>query len=167
MHVYIYFFLCQKITYCYSLIIITDNLLSFTIYIFFRACDIPGFETQSELYVWLSVCDVVVRMCSTPVLLSYRTVDTYAQHGADLMHRLTMENCMSHFSSITWSRQDIYKRPTQVELRRGLVQAVNVFNPVETGFFDTNLIDLASITLGSFQPRQGIIAYNLKDFIIS
>ena len=85
---------------------------------------------------------------------------TYAEHGADLVHRLIMENCLSHFSGVTWSRPDIYKRPTQAELRRGRVQVVNALNPAETGFFNMNLIELTSMTLGSFQPRLGIIAIN-------
>ena len=121
---------------------------------FFRSCGIPGFEDQPDIYVWLQVCDVVVRLCSRPFRLSYQTTDTYAQHGQDLLHRLVMENCLSHFSGITWSRVDIFKKPTQAELRRGLVRRVDALNPAETGFFNINLVDITSMTLGSFQPRQ-------------
>ena len=120
----------------------------------FRSCGIPGFESQSKMYVWLLVCDVIVRQYSAPFLLSYRTTDTYAQHGADLLHRLTMENCLSTFNGVRWSR-DIFKKPTQVELRRRNVRAVNALNPGQTGFVNINLVDLTSVTLGSFQMRQG------------
>jgi hypothetical protein len=58
-----------------------------------------------------------------------------------------------------WSR-DIFRKPTQVELRRGHVTLVNVLNPAQTGFFNINLVDLTSMTLGSFQPRQGKITMN-------
>ena len=125
----------------------------------FRSCNIPGFENQPEMYVWLLVCDVIIRQCSSPFLLSYPTIDTYAQHGADLLHRLTMENCLSSFVGIRWSR-DIFKKPTQAELRRGHVRLIDALNPAMTGFFNINLVDLASVTLGSFQPRQGKIANN-------
>ena len=114
------------------------------------------------MYVWLLVCDVIVRTCSAPFLLSYPTTDTYAQHGQDLLRRLTMENSLSHFSGITWSR-DIYRRPTQAELRRGHVRQVDVLDPLQTGFFNINLVNLTSMTLGSFQPRQGKIT--MKIFI--
>ena len=124
-----------------------------------RSCDIPGFENQPEMYVWLSICDVIIRVCSTPFLLSYPTIDTYAQHGTDLLHRLTMENCLSHYNGVTWSRE-IFKRPTQAELRRGHVRAVDALNPAQTGFFNTTMVEITSMTLGSFQPRQGIIAIN-------
>ena len=65
-----------------------------------------------------------------------------------------MENCLSHFSGIVWSRQDIFKKPTQAEIRAGLVQSVNALDPAQTGFININLVDLTSMTLGSFQPRQ-------------
>ena len=124
----------------------------------FRSCGIPGFEQQSEMYVWLQVCDVIVRTCSSPHRLSYQTTDTYAQHGQDLLHRLIMENCLSHFSGIAWSRNEIFKKPTRAELRRGHVRQVDPLNPAQTVFFNINLVDLTSMTIGSFQPRQGKIA---------
>ena len=146
---------------CFVLIfaLSTDQFMLYSFINTCRSCGIPGFENQPELYVWLSIVDVVVRTCSSPFLLNYRTTDTYAQHGADLLHRLTMENCLSHFSGVMWSR-DIFKKPTQVELRRRHVTVVNALNPAQTGFSTSTLVDLTSMTLGSFQPRQGKITMN-------
>ena len=106
------------------------------------------------MYIWLVVCDVVIRRCSSPFLLSYPSNDSYAQHGQDLIHRLVMENCLSHFNGVSWSRA-IFKKPTAAEIARGHVTAVNILNPNQTGFFDINMIDISSMTLGSFQPGQG------------
>ena len=100
------------------------------------------------------MCDVIVRNCSLPFHLNYSTRDTYQQHAVDLLDRLEMDNCLSHYSGVIWSR-DIFKKPTQNELRRGNVRVVDVFNPNQTGFFRINKIDLSSMTLGSFQTRQG------------
>ena len=107
------------------------------------------------MYAWLSVCDVIVRNCSLPFHLNYPTRDSYIQHGNDLLNRIEMENCLSHFSGVTWSR-NIFKKPSQQELRQGNVRTVDVLDPNQTGFFKIDKIDLSSITLGSFQTRQGI-----------
>ena len=121
---------------------------------FFSACSIRGLEKQPELYIWLSVCDVIIRNCSLPYSLNYSTRDTYMQHGQDLLSRIEMENPLSHFSGISWSRRDIFKKPSQHELRLGHVRVVNVLNPAQTGFFNIGKIDLSSIGLGSFQSYE-------------
>ena len=121
----------------------------------FSACTIPGLEQQPELYVWVSVCDVIIRKCTSPYLLNYATRDNYMQHGQDLLSRIEMENCLSHFSGVSWSRREIFKKPSLQEIQRGNVRVVNLLNPAQTGFFNIDRIDLSSMALGSFQTRQG------------
>ena len=115
-------------------------------------CGIPGHENQPVLFVWLCVGDIILRNQLPIFQLTYPTVDTYFLHGQDLRMRIEMENPLSEFSLITWSR-DIFRKPTQVELRAGNVSHVDLMNINQTGMVGINNNELTSMILGSFQPK--------------
>ena len=118
-------------------------------------CRIPGFESQPQLYVWLMVADSLSRNYSTPFHLSYATsaFDTHWQHGDDLRNRIEMENCLSEFSQIIFSR-DIFQKPRIRQLHpHGLVSQVDILNSNQTNFPQFAESDLTSVTLGSFQNK--------------
>lgn len=119
---------------------------------YFAPCQIPGHENQPAIFVWLCVGDVLIRNYTAGFQHTYPTVDTYFQHGLDLRNRVEMENPLSEFSGITWSR-DIFRRPTQIELRQGNVRHVDLMNSNQTGVVGINFNELTSLTLGSFQPK--------------
>ena len=120
---------------------------------YFSACHIPGFENQPNIFIWLCVGDILIRNYTPNFHHTYATVDTYMQHGDDLRNRIVMENPLSEFSNVTWSRPNIFQKPTQADLRQGRIRRVNLMNPFETGVVGINPNELTSMTLGSFQPR--------------
>ena len=122
---------------------------------YFSPCNIPGFENQPMIFIWLSVCDIIIRNYTAPFTQSYPTVDTYFQHWLDLRARITMENPLSDFSGILWSR-NIFQRPTVQEVRNGTIQTVNLMDPNATGLVAVTRAELSSMTLGSFQPKMAV-----------
>ena len=119
---------------------------------YFASSRIPGHENQSVIYVWLCVGDVLIKNFTGGFRHVYPTVDTYPQHGQDLRNRIDMENPLSEFSGVTWSR-DIFKKPTRQELQSGRVQRVDLMNNIQTGMAGIEFRELTSMTLGSFQPK--------------
>ena len=120
---------------------------------YFAACQIPGHMNQPSIYVWLSVGDVIIRNFTAGFQHTYRTVDTFQQHGQDLRSRIVKENPLSDFSGITWRRPNIFKKPTVAELRAGNVTQVDILNSNQTGMVGITMDELTSMTLGSFQPK--------------
>ena len=120
---------------------------------YFAPCRIQGYSNQPIIYIWLLVGDIIVRNYTAGFQHTYQTVDTYLQHGQDLRSRVEMENPLSEFSGITWNRPNIFKKPTQAELRVGNVQQVDLLNSNQTGMVGITFDELSSMTLGSFQPK--------------
>ena len=120
---------------------------------YFSPSKIPGFTNQPVIFIWLCVGDIIIRNYTASFIHCYPTVDTYNQHGQDLRARIDMENPLSEFSGISWSRRDLFQKPSAGELRNGTVQIVNLMDPNGTGIAAANLDELTSMTLGSFQPR--------------
>ena len=66
-----------------------------------------------------------------------------------------MENPLSDFSGIVWSR-NIFQRPSVQEVRNGTVQTVNLMDPNATGMVGVTRAELSSMTLGSFQAKMAV-----------
>ena len=122
---------------------------------FLSSCGIPNFESQSVLFVWLQIGDSLLYHHGTPLHHKYETVDTYLDHGLDIRNRMGMENALSEFSGITWSRPNIFQKPTRNEqtTQGQAIQRVFLLNPQQTGMGAVTRQEFSSITLGSFQPR--------------
>ena len=122
---------------------------------YLSSCGIPGFESQSVLAIWLHIGDSLLYHHGTPMRHNYPTVDTYLDHGNDIRNRIGMENPLSEFSGIQWSRNNIFQRLTQREQTRqgGQIQHVFLLNTQQTGMTAITTQELSSITLGSFQSR--------------
>ena len=120
---------------------------------YFSPCNIPPFENQPVIFIWLCIGDIIIRNYTAGFRHTYPTVDTYRQHGQDIRSRIDKENPLSEFSGITWSRTNIFKKPTQQELRRRQVTRVDLINSNQTGIVSINPAELTSLTLGSFQPK--------------
>ena len=66
-----------------------------------------------------------------------------------------LENPLSSFSGVQWSRQDIFSRPqglNPLTLNGQPILRVNLLNPQQTGFPQLLPEELSSVTLGSYQP---------------
>ena len=120
---------------------------------YLSACQIPGHANQPRLFVWLCIGDVVINRFTNSFQHIYPTVDTYNLHGMDIRMRIEKENPLSEYSGITWSRTNIFKKPTQNELGQGYVRKINLLNSNQTGMVGINFNELSSMTLGSFQPK--------------
>ena len=122
---------------------------------FLASCEIPGFESHSILAVYIWIGDSLLHSFGTPLTLKYPTVDTYLDHGNDIRNRMTMENLLSEYSGIQWSRQDIFRRPRPNEQTTlgQQVQRVFLLNNQQTGMTQVTQQEFTSVTLGSFQTR--------------
>ena len=122
---------------------------------FLSSCGILGFESQSILAVWLHIGDSLLHSFGTPLRHKYPTVDTYLDHGIDIRQGMTMENPLSEFSGIQWSRQDIFSRPRHNEqtTHGQPVQQVFLLNNQQTRMTPVTQQEFSSVTLGSFQTR--------------
>ena len=83
---------------------------------YMEASTINGFQSQPKIYIWLSVVDVVSKNFSAPFHLSYplSQYDTYHSHGIDLRNRIEMENPLSEYNNVTFSR-NIFRKPVRQE----------------------------------------------------
>ena len=119
-------------------------------------CNIPNFESQSTLMVWVLIVDSLAFHHGTPYTYKYGTVDTYLDHGLDIRNRIELENPLSSLSGVQWGRDNIFAQPRgqNQRTRQGqLIRQVDILNPQDTGMPPFNQDELASITLGSFQHR--------------
>ena len=94
---------------------------------FLSSCHIPGFEAQSVLTVWLHIGDSLLHSFGTPLQHKYPTVDTYMDHGHDIRTRIILDNPLSEYSGIQWSRPNIFKRPNNREQTRQGQPVTQVF----------------------------------------
>ena len=101
--------------------------------------------------------DSLINNHATPYSYKYPTAntDTHQDHGSDIRRRIELENPLSSFSGVQWSRQDIFSRPqgaNPVAQNGQPILRVNLLNPQQTGFPQVLPEELSSITLGSYQP---------------
>ena len=77
------------------------------------------------------------------------------RHITHITRRIELENPLSSFSGIQWSRRDIFSRPQGVHpvtLNGQPIVRVNLLNPQQTGMAQLLPEELSSVTLGSYQP---------------
>ena len=60
--------------------------------------------------------------------------------------RTPLRNALDPANGLNWNR-DIFKKPTQQEIRTGAVEVVNLLNPQETGLVELTLGEILSISL--------------------
>ena len=123
---------------------------------YLNSCGIPNFESQSTLAVWLHIGDSLLFHHGVPYTYNYPTVDTYHDHGNDIRSRMEMENPLSEYSGIQWSRPNIFSQPRGANpqtINGQPIQFVDLLNPQQTGMASVTVDELSSVTLGSFQTR--------------
>ena len=83
--------------------------------------------------IWLDVI-AVIRRLSKPYMLKYGLAPgvTYADHGRDLLTRLTKENVLCTTKGLGFNRPNIFDLVTRPELRNGRVRMVNLLNQRQT-----------------------------------
>ena len=123
---------------------------------YLNPCGIPNYESQTTLMVWLQIGDSLLNHHATPYSYKYGTVDTYLDHANDMKRRMELENPLSAFSGVTWSRNDIFSRPLGLHprtLNGQPITRVNLFDQQQTGLPPVTPDELSSVTLGSYQQR--------------
>ena len=76
---------------------------------------------------------------------------TYADHGRDLLSRLTKENSLCSTKGLGFLRRNPFAIPTQRELNTGIVRVANLLDPDQTELARLTVEELIGITLGPFQ----------------
>lgn len=101
--------------------------------------------------IWLDVM-AVIRRLTQPYTLKYGLAPgvTYADHGRDLLSRLTKENVLCTTKGLVFNRRDIFANVTNPELRNGTVRLVNLLDQRQTECPILTVEQLMGITLGPF-----------------
>ena len=74
---------------------------------------------------------------------------THGDIGRVLVHRTPLRNALDPANGLVWIR-NIFKPATVAELQTGVVEIVNLMNPVETGLPELTLGELNCIASGIF-----------------
>ena len=106
----------------------------------------PDLPTVS---VWLDVM-AVLRRDAKPYRLSYPLVPgvSYADHGRDLLARLTKENVLCSTKGLQFVRQDIFANVTNRELQNGTVRMANLLDLTQTELPPQTEAQICGILLG-------------------
>ena len=105
--------------------------------------DLPTIHVVQEVMA-------VLRRNAKPYRLKYGLAPgvTYADHGRDLLARLTKENALCSTKGLVYNRQNIFAHVTPRELANGTVRRVNILNLAETNLPVMAPEELSGITLG-------------------
>ena len=101
------------------------------------------------IHVFQEVMAVLRRMAK-PYRLKYELAPgvTYADHGRDLLARLTKENVLCSTKGLVFNRPNIFARVTPRELANGTVTMVNILDLTQTNAPVLATAELGGITLG-------------------
>ena len=114
-----------------------------------RASGVQPTPDQPEISIWLDVMCVLWRLC-TPYSLQYGLVPgvSYADHGRDLLMRLTKENSLCGTKGLVFNRPNMFALVTNREILNGSVTMANLMDPRQTELPGLTPEELMGITLG-------------------
>ena len=109
----------------------------------------PPTPDLPSIAVWLDVM-AVFRRDATPYRMQYPLAPgvTYADHGRDLLARITRENQLCTTKGLVYDRPDLFANVTNRELATGSVRMINLMNIAETELPQLTPEELGGITLG-------------------
>ena len=114
-----------------------------------EASGTPPTPDLPKIAIWLDVM-AVIRRLRKPYRLRYGLAPgvTYADHGRDLLYRLTKENALCSTKGLGYARQNPFALVTNRELQNGTVKIGNLLDPDFTELPMLTREELMGITLG-------------------